>query len=136
MREGTESCFAAGIPFEALDMQCPAALCTTRPAWSPVAAASVWARKKSISARCSPVRLSASKKFTTIGLVSFMNYGLGYFDLETRMLEPLENPFGPKVTYVSGTICLTYVSGPDPTRSGRGERILNLQPPGPGIKVT
>ena len=26
MREGTESCFAAGIPLEALDMQCPAAL--------------------------------------------------------------------------------------------------------------
>jgi len=29
--------------------------------------------------------------------VSFMDYDLGYFDLETRMLEPLENPFGPKV---------------------------------------
>jgi len=27
----------------------------------------------------------------------FMEYDLGYFDLETRMLEPLENPFGPKV---------------------------------------
>jgi hypothetical protein len=22
---------------------------------------------------------------------------LGYFDLETRVLEPLENPFGPKL---------------------------------------
>ena len=32
-----------------------------------------------------------------IWLVSFMDYDLGYFDLETRMLEPLENPFGPKV---------------------------------------
>jgi hypothetical protein len=30
-------------------------------------------------------------------LVSFMDYDLGYFDLETRALEPLENPFGPKV---------------------------------------
>ena len=30
-------------------------------------------------------------------LVSFMDYDLGYFDLETRVLEPLENPFGPKV---------------------------------------
>jgi putative transposase len=30
-------------------------------------------------------------------LVSFMDFGLGYFDLETRLLEPLENPFGPKV---------------------------------------
>ncbi len=26
-----------------------------------------------------------------------MDYDLGYFDLETRVLEPLENPFGPKV---------------------------------------
>jgi hypothetical protein len=41
-----------------------------------------------------------------IGLVSFMEYDLGYFDLETRVLEPLENPFGPKsVTYVLGTLC-------------------------------
>lgn len=32
-----------------------------------------------------------------IWLVSFTVYDLGYFDLETRMLEPLENPFGPKV---------------------------------------
>src|SRR5689334_25179290 len=31
-------------------------------------------------------------------LVSFMDYDLGYFDLETRVLEPLENPFGPKVS--------------------------------------
>jgi putative transposase len=36
-----------------------------------------------------------------IWLVSFMDYDLGYFDLETRVLEPLENPFGPKVLAVS-----------------------------------
>ena len=30
-------------------------------------------------------------------LVSLMNYDLGHFDLDTRVLEPLENPFGPKV---------------------------------------
>jgi putative transposase len=32
-----------------------------------------------------------------IWLVSSMEYDLGYFDLETRTLEPLEHPFGPKV---------------------------------------
>ena len=32
-----------------------------------------------------------------IWLVSFMDYDLGYFYLETRVLEPLENPFGPKL---------------------------------------
>jgi putative transposase len=30
-----------------------------------------------------------------------MDYDLGYFDLETRVLEPLENPFGPKVLSMS-----------------------------------
>jgi len=32
-----------------------------------------------------------------IWLVSFMDYDLGYFDLETRVLEPLDNPFGPRL---------------------------------------
>lgn len=37
-------------------------------------------------------------------LVSFMHYDLGYFDLEQRTLQPLDNPFGPKpVADVSGT---------------------------------
>jgi len=29
--------------------------------------------------------------------LSFMNYDLGYVDLEERTLQPLDNPFGPKV---------------------------------------
>jgi len=32
-----------------------------------------------------------------IWLMSIMDYDLGYFDLETRVLEPLQNPFGQKV---------------------------------------
>jgi putative transposase len=36
-----------------------------------------------------------------IWLVSFMDYDLGYFDDETCRLEPLENPFGPKVSPMS-----------------------------------
>ena len=32
-----------------------------------------------------------------IWLVSFMDYDLGYIDLEERTLQPLDNPFGPKV---------------------------------------
>jgi hypothetical protein len=32
-----------------------------------------------------------------IWLVSFMDYDLGYFDLETRVLEPIEDPFGPRL---------------------------------------
>jgi len=30
-------------------------------------------------------------------LGSFMNYDLGYIDLEEKTLQPLNNPFGPKV---------------------------------------
>ena len=36
-----------------------------------------------------------------IWLVSFMEYDLGYVDLEERTLQPLDNPFGPKVSPMS-----------------------------------
>jgi putative transposase len=36
-----------------------------------------------------------------IWLVTFMHYDLGFFDDETCRLEPLENPFGPKVLPMS-----------------------------------
>jgi putative transposase len=36
-----------------------------------------------------------------IWLVSFMEYDLGYFDEESCRLEPLKNPFGPKVLPMS-----------------------------------
>jgi len=36
-----------------------------------------------------------------IWLASFMQYDLGYFDDETCRLEPLQNPFGPKVLPMS-----------------------------------
>ena len=34
-------------------------------------------------------------------LASFMHYDLGYFDDETCRLEPIANPFGPKVLPMS-----------------------------------
>jgi putative transposase len=64
----------------------------------PIAAASVWERKKSISVRFFAGQAVGIKEVRDdIWLVSFMDYDLGYFDLETRVLEPLENPFSPKV---------------------------------------
>jgi hypothetical protein len=36
-----------------------------------------------------------------IWLVTFMDYDLGYFDDQTCRLEPLENPFGPKMLPMS-----------------------------------
>jgi putative transposase len=32
-----------------------------------------------------------------IWLVSFRDYDLGYFDLDTGVLEPLDNTFGPRL---------------------------------------
>ena len=42
-----------------------------------------------------------------------MNYDLGYIDLEEKTLQPLNNPFGPKVLPMSQERSVTYVSGPD-----------------------
>ena len=36
-----------------------------------------------------------------IWLVSFMQYDIGYFDLEACRLEPVQNPFDPKVSSMS-----------------------------------
>jgi transposase InsO family protein len=36
-----------------------------------------------------------------IWIVSFMRYDLGYFDLEQRTLQPLDNPFGPRLSLMS-----------------------------------
>ena len=36
-----------------------------------------------------------------IWLVSFMDYDLGYFDLEQKTLQPLDNPFGPRLSPTS-----------------------------------
>lgn len=36
-----------------------------------------------------------------IWLVSFMKYDLGYFDLEARRVEPIDNPFGAKLSPMS-----------------------------------
>jgi len=50
-----------------------------------------------------PVGLRANERHVEPGiwLVSFMEYDLGYIDLEEKTLQPLENPFGPKVSPMS-----------------------------------
>jgi hypothetical protein len=34
-------------------------------------------------------------------LASFMHYDLGYFDLEQKTLQPLDNPFGTRLSPMS-----------------------------------
>jgi hypothetical protein len=36
-----------------------------------------------------------------IWIVRFMRYDLGYIDLEARTLQPLDNPFGPRLSPMS-----------------------------------
>ena len=54
-----------------------------------------------MSSRSLDRRRSTGRTEDRIWLVSFMDYDLGYFDDETCRLEPLANPFGPKVLPMS-----------------------------------
>ena len=56
-----------------------------------------------------------------IWIVSFMHYDLGYIDLEQKTLQPLHNPFGPRLSPMSQVRSVTYVSGPNTRRRWRRE---------------
>ena len=43
-------------------------------------------------------RLALRKVDEGIWIVSFMQYDLGYIDLEQKTLQPLDNPFGPRLS--------------------------------------
>ncbi len=106
-------------PHEALDMKCPAEVYQPSPRpYSGLPDIDYPLHDKTIVVtRCGRICLGKKKiNFSQvfagqavgikevhddIWLVSFMDYDLGYFDLETRVLEPLENPFGPKVLPMS-----------------------------------
>ena len=46
-------------------------------------------------------RLGIKEVDEGIWLVSFMHYDLGYIDLEQRTLQPLDDPFGPRLSPMS-----------------------------------
>ena len=46
-------------------------------------------------------RLGIKEVDDGIWLVSFMRYDLGYFDLEQKTLQPLDNPFGTRLSPMS-----------------------------------
>jgi hypothetical protein len=48
-----------------------------------------------------PASTMASEVGDGIWLVSFMHYDLGYFDLEQKTLQPLDNPFGTRLSPMS-----------------------------------
>ena len=50
----------------------------------------------------SPAKGSEPRKSTKgIWIVSFMSYELGFIDLEQKTLQPLDNPFGPRLSAMS-----------------------------------
>jgi hypothetical protein len=54
-------------------------------------------RKINLSTVFAGQKVGVKQVSDKIWLVSFMQYDLGYFDHETCRLEPIENPFSPKV---------------------------------------
>jgi hypothetical protein len=54
-----------------------------------------------ISAVLAGQKLGIKEVGEGIRLVSFMQYGLGYFDLEQKPLQPLDNPFGTRLSPLS-----------------------------------
>ena len=58
-------------------------------------------KKINISAVLAGQSLGIKEVDEGIWLASFMHYDLGYFDLEQRTLQPLDNPFGPRLSPMS-----------------------------------
>lgn len=58
-------------------------------------------KKINISTSLAGQRLGIKEVDDGIWLVSFMHYDLGYIDLEQKTLQPLDNPFGPRLSPMS-----------------------------------
>ena len=53
-------------------------------------------KKINISGVLAGQRLRIKEVDGGIWLVTFIDYDLGYIDLEQRNLQPIDNPFGPR----------------------------------------
>lgn len=58
-------------------------------------------RKINVSQVCAGQKVGVKQVDDRIWLVTFMDYDLGYFDDETCRLEPIDNPFGPRLLPMS-----------------------------------
>lgn len=61
----------------------------------------MYRKKINISTVLAGQRLGIKEVDEGIWLVSFMHYDLGYIDLEQKTLQPLDNPFGPRLSPMS-----------------------------------
>jgi hypothetical protein len=106
-------------PHQALDMKCPAELYLTSTRHSDglpeltypfhdrdilvTACGRLCLHRKriNVSTALAGQRLGIKEVDDGIWLASFMTYDLGHFDLEQRTLQPLDNPFGPRLSPMS-----------------------------------
>jgi len=106
-------------PHEALGMKCPAQLYTPSPRpylgipephypfhdrtllVTSCGRICLYRKKINLSTALAGQAVGLKEVDSGIWLVSFMEYDLGYIDLEEKTLQPLENPFGPKVSPMS-----------------------------------
>ena len=58
-------------------------------------------KKINISVVFAGQRLGIKEVDDGIWLVTFIDYDLGYIDLEQRNLQPIDNPFGPRLSPMS-----------------------------------
>jgi hypothetical protein len=111
--------FNAERPHEAIAMKCPADLYTpsSRPYQglpdleyplhdrdvlvTACGRICIYRKKINISTALAGQRLGIKEVDEGIWLVSFIDYDLGYIDLEQRTLQPLDNPFGPRLSPMS-----------------------------------
>jgi transposase InsO family protein len=111
--------FNAERPHEALRMKCPAELYLASPRCYDglpeltypfhdrdvlvTACGRLFFHRKrvNISTVLAGQRLGIKEVDEGIWLLSFMSYDLGYFDLEQKTLQPLDNPFGPRLSPMS-----------------------------------
>ena len=106
-------------PHEALDMNCPAQRYTASPRRydglpeltypfhdrdilvTACGRLCLHRKRINISTVLAGQKLGIKEVDEGIWLVSFMRYDLGYFDLEQKTLQPLDNPFGPRLSPMS-----------------------------------
>jgi hypothetical protein len=75
---------------------------TTPTCWSRcVAAFACTARRSTFSTVLAGQRVGIKEVDEGIWLVSFLQYDLGSIDLEQRTLQPIDNPFGPRLSPMS-----------------------------------
>jgi hypothetical protein len=63
----------------------------------------IYRKKINVSTVLAGQRLGIKEVDEGIWLVTFIDYDLGYIDLEQRTLQPVDNPFGPRLSPMSLT---------------------------------